>query len=267
MVNQGILNILARLEAQHVERNRAIMRTQGELEIIRSREDDDEAETPGLSDHEPGSTSDLSLLLKRVQVHRRMLSKTAEDRRNQDQGEGCHEFPEYWAVLLDKGYQGSEGALRSIRPKKKPKGRPLDRLDEQRNKDVSSDRVIVENYFGRLCSLWEICHRTFPWSESKYNIVQRVTFALTNYHVSFMPLRSSDCDYYHSVLAKYEDMATFRVDASRQRAERYRRGQHCRAEVDRNQRRRTSISSQTSMTTSMTTSMGQGFLEEESMGY
>ena len=67
------------------------------------------------------------------------------------------------------GYQGSEGALRSIRPKKKPKGRPLDRVDEQRNKNVCSDRVIVENYFGRLCTLWEICHRTFPWSESKYN--------------------------------------------------------------------------------------------------
>ncbi|KAG3079102.1 hypothetical protein PC121_g7093 [Phytophthora cactorum] len=47
----------------------------------------------------------------------------------EDNGEGTDQYQEAWAILADKGYQ-----------------------------DVSSDRELVENFFGRVCLLWKIMH-------------------------------------------------------------------------------------------------------------
>jgi hypothetical protein len=55
-------------------------------------------------------------------------------------------------VLADKGYIGEvdEPAIPLVTPKKKPGGLPLDRMQARYNRDLSSARVIIENYFGRL---------------------------------------------------------------------------------------------------------------------
>ncbi|KAL4160170.1 hypothetical protein PRNP1_000741 [Phytophthora ramorum] len=54
-------------------------------------------------------------------------------------------FPNEWAILADKGYQGLANYLRRIHPKK---GRSLSRAEETSNDQISSDRVIVENCCG-----------------------------------------------------------------------------------------------------------------------
>jgi len=65
-----------------------------------------------------------------------------------DLGPLCGEYPHIWAILADKGYQGSAEFLRTIIPKRKPANGLLTRGGEEKNRKISSDRVLVENYLG-----------------------------------------------------------------------------------------------------------------------
>ncbi|GMF24074.1 unnamed protein product [Phytophthora fragariaefolia] len=101
-----------------------------------------------LSSHEPGSKSDVNLFLKRMDVHVEMLQKNVEELEIEGNGEGAAQHPIQWGVLVDKGNQGAEGVIRTIQPKRKPRGSELSHQDVARNRLVSSDRVLVENFFG-----------------------------------------------------------------------------------------------------------------------
>lgn len=70
-----------------------------------------------------------------------MLKKLDTD--DTDVGERSRDFPRSWAVLVNKGYQGAGQVIRTIQPKKQPRGGHLDHDDLTRNRLVSSDRVIV----------------------------------------------------------------------------------------------------------------------------
>ncbi|KAH9108302.1 hypothetical protein AeMF1_016516 [Aphanomyces euteiches] len=156
-----------------------------------------------------------------LETHRSNLRKTPTDRQIVDVGEGGTQYPESWDVIMDKGYEGVDDAVRSIRPKKKPRGSILSRIDIDRNERVSSDRMIVENLFGQTCKLWKISYATFKSSESKYDVVQRLSFALTNFHLSMHPIRTEDRGFYTSVLARYHSMAEDRALITSERLRRY----------------------------------------------
>jgi hypothetical protein len=171
-----------------------------------------------VSAHTPGSSSDLTIMLDRLHIHRQLLRK--EEDSVPDLGAEPTQFPNMWAVLVDKGYQGAGRVLRTIQPKKQPRGGTLDRDDIARNKAVSSDRVLVENFFGRMCSLWKATYATFKWSESRFDGVARLCAALTNFHVRLMPLRARDSEHYNMVLSKYQSMGD-RVRTQRARVQRH----------------------------------------------
>lgn len=59
-------------------------------------------------------------------------------------------YPNMWAIIGEKGYQGGSNFIRIIHPKKKPPGGLLSATDVEENRKISSDRIIVENYFGRF---------------------------------------------------------------------------------------------------------------------
>ncbi|ETO66135.1 hypothetical protein F444_16619 [Phytophthora nicotianae P1976] len=103
------------------------------------------------------------------------------------------EYPNEWAVLTDKGYQGLEQHVRCIHPKKVTNLSPT---VVQQNADVSSDRSIVENWFGGLCTMWRICADKYRWGEDLYDDIFQTCAALTNYLVGFYPLRSTNGDEY-----------------------------------------------------------------------
>ncbi|RHY95227.1 hypothetical protein DYB31_015878 [Aphanomyces astaci] len=67
--------------------------------------------------------------------------------------------------------------------------------------------AIVENFFGRVCLLWKISLSTYVWDHKFFDGIQRLTFALTNFHLGLMPLREDDQHQYRSVLARYARMA------------------------------------------------------------
>lgn len=63
------------------------------------------------------------------------------------------------------GYQGSFEIFHCIHPIKDPLILILTAHEEIDNKELSSDRIIVENYFGRYCSIWDIFHMKYRWKE------------------------------------------------------------------------------------------------------
>lgn len=70
-------------------------------------------------------------------------------------------------------------------------------LDEEAsNKDIDSGRIIVENYFGRLCILWYILSSKYKWMEGFYDNIFMFCLALTNIHVRNNPFRQEDFDFY-----------------------------------------------------------------------
>ncbi|ETW03784.1 hypothetical protein H310_05150 [Aphanomyces invadans] len=154
-----------------------------------------------MSNHEPGSVSDLTTFRKRHDTHVANLTKTPSEATINDNGELHQTSPNVWAVLVGKNYVGLTESVRAVHPKKRPIHGALDCLDPGRNAAVSADRAIVENFSAG----------TFVWGTKIFDGIQRLNFALTNFHVGLMPLREDDRHHYRSVLARYARMAEEKI--------------------------------------------------------
>ncbi|KAH9118435.1 hypothetical protein AeMF1_008414 [Aphanomyces euteiches] len=115
----------------------------------------------------------------------KMRAKRPNDYNLLDEGPLRTEYPDEWALLADKGYQGAQNTCRSIIPTRATQSNRMSLQIEQTNERISSDRIIVENWFGRHCTLWAIC-------SEKYN--------LTNYQIRLSPLRDEDGHEYRRIL-------------------------------------------------------------------
>ena len=56
--------------------------------------------------HYPGSTADAEIFYQNVNFHVAALVKSYENKQLPDPGILVDEYPDHWAVLMDKGYQG-----------------------------------------------------------------------------------------------------------------------------------------------------------------
>ncbi|OWZ21043.1 LOW QUALITY PROTEIN: hypothetical protein PHMEG_0004469 [Phytophthora megakarya] len=110
--------------------------------------------------------------------------------------------------------------FRTIHPRKQPRGGTLDREDIARNKAISADCVLVKDFFGRMCLLWKATYATIKWNENRFDSVARLCTARTNYHVGLMmPLRARDNEHYDMGLSKYQAMGE-RIRTQRARGQR-----------------------------------------------
>ncbi|RHY39850.1 hypothetical protein DYB30_009111 [Aphanomyces astaci] len=168
----------------------------------------------------------------RVKDHEANLAKSPSDAALPDHGELSNQFRGSWACLVDMGYIGIQHSLRGIHPKRRPVNGSLGASDLERNHAISSDRVIVENFFGRVCLMWQVSYSTFTWSEKNYTAIQRTTFALTYFHLSLMPLRREDEAFYGLVMARYQRMASEKKREKAEAQRRYRMNRQDRAAMD-----------------------------------
>lgn len=146
-----------------------------------------------------GSVSDKIIMQERVSVHVKLTKKMTDEMVINDNEVLKEQYPNSWCILADKGYQGMAELVRCITPQKKPKGRALSLAEQGRNRDIAADRIIVENYFGRLCSLWGLMHKRFCWNFDKYYDWHRLAVALTNFHIMKHPLRDEDGEFWKRV--------------------------------------------------------------------
>lgn len=151
----------------------------------------------GISKHRRGGVPDIEIFKENLSFHETVLKKKDEDSVASDEEDAGEAEPECrWAVLMDKEYQGAQRSVRAVIPVKKPIGGHLTRMQRDNNFRIGKDRVIVENYFGRLTSLWSIFSTRFKLSEDIFDTVTRICVALTNHHVISNPLGDNDVQVY-----------------------------------------------------------------------
>lgn len=95
----------------------------------------------------------------------------------------------YRAMLLDKEYNGIKSIVRVIVPGKKPPNGWLSTTQRASNQNIFSDRLIVENFFGRLFT-FNFIGSKWPRFEAKYCQFLLFSVALTNAHFLWNPLRA-----------------------------------------------------------------------------
>ncbi|RHY38011.1 hypothetical protein DYB38_012731 [Aphanomyces astaci] len=133
--------------------------------------------------------SDKAIFDDNLEFYVSALSKKATEDRIADHG---YEGTNQWAVIADKGYQGIQRVVRAVLPKKQPAGGILTLEDVRSNDSIASDRVIVENVFGRMKKLWAVWGEAYPWSRANYDVLFQTCMALTNVHICLHPLRADD---------------------------------------------------------------------------
>ncbi|RHY87907.1 hypothetical protein DYB35_010748 [Aphanomyces astaci] len=155
-----------------------------------------------------------------------------------DHDELSAQYREQWACLVDMGYVDIANTLRGIHPKCRPVNGALDASDVERNRLISSDRVIIKNYFGRVCALWKASYATFTWSEKNYSTHDDCPDELTPV---VDPLRLEDNSFYGMVLAHYERMANEKECKRAETQGRYRLNRQERAALDLGRATRTRL--------------------------
>jgi len=93
-------------------------------------------------------------------------------------------------ILCDRAYTGIQVVYpEAIIMKKKPPGAELTDDENRFNHHLSSDRMIVENYFGRLKVLFGVIKETFRCEIRLLESLIPMLVALTNYYLQKHPLR------------------------------------------------------------------------------
>ncbi|ETW07079.1 hypothetical protein H310_03152 [Aphanomyces invadans] len=139
------------------------------------------------SRHHGGNTADITIFKENMDFHIVASKKQPNEASLPDNGPLHTEYKDQWAILTDKGYQGIPEFSRGINPTKKQPNKLLTREEEATNAATSADRVIVENFFGRLYVLWGICANKYRWCR---------TCPKTNLHVKRNTMRSNDREHY-----------------------------------------------------------------------
>lgn len=146
-----------------------------------------------ISKHYPGSKADISIFRQEMENHK-LFTKKSNGAISAVNSVPLQSSAQSWAILFDKGYTAIEKEVVAEVPKKKPPKQSLTTVEKKRNAEIAADRIIVENWFGRLVGLWGIFFKQYRWSEEKYDDLFMVCSALTNFHISFYPLRDDDLD-------------------------------------------------------------------------
>ena len=96
-------------------------------------------------------------------------------------------------ILTDLRYQGSQNDYPEIIfPHKKPRGGILTNEQKNFNGRLSSDRIIVENYFGRMKLLFGCIHVKFRSNLNLLDDLIPLLIAFTNYNIKKHPLRNDN---------------------------------------------------------------------------
>jgi hypothetical protein len=108
-------------------------------------------------------------------------------------------------IMADMGYMGETHSptVRLVTPHRQPPGGRLTPLETRDNHDIASNRVIVENFFGRLQGKFHLMVRRWSQRESLYPTFFRICCALTNFDIrpdGGRPLRAGGEQDYRQIM-------------------------------------------------------------------
>jgi hypothetical protein len=94
-------------------------------------------------------------------------------------------LPQKSEVLGDSGYQGLQHEhIKTKIPIKKQKGKPRTKEDKKYNKELSSQRVLVENIICKLKD-FKVLKDQFRSRRNRYAVVMQIIAALVNLKMGF----------------------------------------------------------------------------------
>ena len=77
----------------------------------------------------------------------------------------------------------------------------------RKNNKIENNRVIVENFFGWMETIWGAMELTFRFCDELYALYFKMCVALTNYHIGILLLQKEDGtikqNYYKWMMDKY----------------------------------------------------------------
>jgi hypothetical protein len=134
-------------------------------------------------------------------------------------------------ILADKGYIGFNDSplVKLVTPHEKPPHGFLSDAQVRSNQRLSSARVVVENYFGRLATRFHPMVRRWRFDDAFYPDVFGICCALANYDILLGggTLQSTEGDQYGSMLTRICTKGREAVLNARERMQR--RGAHRRS--------------------------------------
>jgi DDE superfamily endonuclease len=131
---------------------------------------------------EKGSIHDFMICRSNISILRDILRK---EQKNLDDSE---EEDLSWSIIVGSGYQGLQNYVKAIMPHKKQKSKAFTRQQTTFNKELASQRVICERFYGRLKTKFRIMSSKFRNSREEYKIIFRLCAALTNFDIILHPL-------------------------------------------------------------------------------
>jgi hypothetical protein len=96
-------------------------------------------------------------------------------------------FPEGFEIelLQDTGYQGyAPKNITIIMPTKKPKGKELTQEQKDKNKEISSKRVLIEHVIGGVKILRIVKDEIRIYKETTRNLVMKTACAIHNLKIN-----------------------------------------------------------------------------------
>jgi hypothetical protein len=92
-------------------------------------------------------------------------------------------------IMADLGYLGIQrSGMRTLLPFKRAPGQHLAAEQEQPNADLSANRILIENFFGRWKSLFGIVHGTYRGDLKYLRQIIPSTVSMTNWYIAKHPL-------------------------------------------------------------------------------
>lgn len=85
-------------------------------------------------------------------------------------------------------------------PKRQPELACLVWMGKNENRRNSSDRIIVEKYFGRLCNLWSVLSFTFRRNRKRYDKIFNFCLGMKNMHLTLSLFQILHEDIYVRIL-------------------------------------------------------------------
>jgi hypothetical protein len=145
-----------------------------------------------VSEHVPGSVHDYVLHKSIYQHYVPYLHMTEDEIQIQQEQVN----PPYWPIMGDKGYVGPAVDTEPIPRIVPSKGKLLTANQQARNAAINKKRVVIEQFFGRLCCLWAIFRNTWRFDRGNFDDDFTIACLLTNEHIQEMALAVEDSIFY-----------------------------------------------------------------------
>jgi hypothetical protein len=122
-------------------------------------------------------------------------------------------------LIADSAYQLADQYVRAIVNKKKKFIKTS--AENAYYRSLSKDRVVCENFYGRLLSLFGVIRNKYKYEHNVYDKLFLVCTCLTNYHLRKNPLRRDYRRFYQELMQKRLDKALERIRKDKESKDRY----------------------------------------------